>query len=425
MGRREIRFFHIIGVYLGSLIPKNYQIVRKYIRPYRVRFVALIGLAIVCAFFEAISLGALVPLVQLMESQQNPGGTFWEILQAIFQTINIPLNFTTLLILLTCLFILGQFILFYKKKGQVNLRVDFIRDMKVRAFREILSADMTFHHSQKAGNFLNLLVMEIEAAGMGLFSFTEYLTDIFFIGVYSLMLLYISVLITIIVVVIALISFYAMNVVLSKSTQTGKEAVVKNTQQNEFLSERFNLLRLIKASATEPSEVSQFAEISEDFRNQYAQFGVYGVSIEVLFQSILFIVAVFVIFASISVFPIQLAMLLLFLFVLVRITTPLRDLNARRHELTREIPSFGNIDSVLKEVGSHHKVKDGSLVFQGLLKEIQLSHVHFSYDGKTPVAQRYQYPDPQKLHGGHCRGLRRGKIHHRGSRHPAHRSRRR
>jgi ABC-type multidrug transport system fused ATPase/permease subunit len=364
---------------------RDYLPMVKYLRSYW-RGLGLFGiLAVVCAFFEAVSLGALVPLVQMIESQEEPGGTLWSILKSSFSAVGLEVNFNTLLALLTILFVIGQVLLFVKKKMQVHLRVDLTKNLKVRAFREILSADISYHGSQKAGNFLNLLVTEIENAGYGLFAATEFVTDFFFITVYAIMLLYISVEITAIVVAISLLAFYLMNRWLQRSSVYGRRLVDLNTEQNEFLSERFSLLRLIKTSSTEPSEVDRFDEISGRFRDNYADYGLAGTNIEVIFQSIIFVIAVFVLVASIDIFRIQLAMLLLFLFVLVRITGPLRDINTRRYELARQIPSFNKIDQVLAEVTSHQKVKEGSRIFPGFSREIVFSGVSFSYDGKTPV----------------------------------------
>ncbi|MDD1651984.1 MAG: ABC transporter ATP-binding protein/permease [Methanomicrobiales archaeon] len=364
---------------------RDFFLMGKYMLPYWQGLALFVVLAIVCAFFEAVSLGALVPLVQMMESPEEPGGTLWEILNTIFSAFGIPLTFTTLLALITILFLIGQILLFVKKKTQVNLRVSFIQNMKVAAFRAILSADISFHKSRKTGNFVNLLVTEIENAGYGLFAITEYVTDCFFISVYALMLLYISVPITLIVLAVSLVAFYLMNRWLKRSSIYGRQLVDLGIEQNEFLSERLGLLRLIKTSSTEPGEVDHFRGISRRFGESYVGFGITGASIEILFQTIIFVIAVAVLFFSVNIFHIQLALLLLFLFVLVRIQAPLRDINSRRHELAREIPSFHKIDQLLTDVTAHRKVKAGPLPFPGFRREITLNHVSFSSDGQVPV----------------------------------------
>jgi subfamily B ATP-binding cassette protein MsbA len=363
----------------------DYRVMGKYLLPYWQGLLLFTALAIICAFFEAVSLSALVPLVQMMESMQEPGGTLWGILEGAFSAVGIELTFTTLLALITIVFLLGQVLLYVKKKLQVNLRVDFCRNLKVRTFRDILSADISYHHSQKTGNFLNLLVAEIENAGYGLFAFTELLTDLFFIAVYTIMLLYISVEVTLLVVAISLVAFFFMNRWLRRSGIYGKRLVELNTEQNNFLAERFSLLRLIKTSSAEPSEVHLFRDISQRFRDGHADYGITGTNIEVVFQSIIFIIAVAVLFVSTDILHLQVALIFLFLFVLVRISAPLRDVNSRRYELAREIPSYTKLDAILQEVEANRRVKEGPRIFQGFTRSLAFRNVSFSYNGKMPV----------------------------------------
>ena len=230
------------------------KIIKKYVSPDLAKLSVITILAVICAFFEAISLGALVPFIQLLEDQENPGGTLWGILQAIFQFIHVPLNLGTLLILLTVLFLIGQAILYVKKVMQVDLRVHFVAHLKKRLFFEIINADIRYHNSQKAGNIINTLATEVDNAGYGLFSALELVTDVFFIIVYAIMLLYISIEMTIFCLLITLFALFLLNIANKKSTFYGRKHVIWNTKQNEFLNERFNLMRLVKTSSTEPVE---------------------------------------------------------------------------------------------------------------------------------------------------------------------------
>jgi len=99
----------------------------------------------------------------------------------------------------------------------------------------------------------------------------------------------------------------------------------------------------------------------------------------------MFVMAVVVLFFSIEFFSIQLALLLVFFFVLVRITAPMRDFNTRRHELARQIPSFMKIHQVMEEVssGSVSGKEPGSL--PGSHGRFTFDRVSFSYLPGTPV----------------------------------------
>ena len=371
------------------------RVIRRYADPYLGRMALISFLGGICALFEAVSLGALVPMIQLMESPTDPGGTLWGIFRTFFEFTGIPLTLITLLALLAGLFLLGQGLLFLKKAMQVRVRVTLVAELKKRLFGEILSADVAFHNAQKMGNLLNAITVEVENAGYGLFAGMELLTDIFFIGVYALMLVYISVELTVICLLISFVTIVLLNSVLQKSTVYGRDLLRWSTLQSEFLAERFNLLRLIKTSSAEDREAARFGDITDDFRGGHARYGINGVQVEIIFQSLIFLLAVLVLAVSIEVFRVPLAMLFVFLFILVRITGPLRDFNTRRHELAREIPSFRKVDQILDETGTFHRIVPGKRVFQGFRQEIAFSHVDFSYLDGTPVLSDVSFQIPK------------------------------
>ena len=371
------------------------RVIRRYADHHLGRMALISFLGGICALFEAVSLGALVPLIQLMESPTDPGGTLWGIFRSFFELTRVPLTLLTLLALVAGLFLIGQGLLFLKKAMQVRVRVILVAELKRRLFGEILTADIAFHNAQKTGNLLNVITQEVDHAGYGLFAGMELLTDIFFIGVYALMLLYISVELTVVCLLISLLSILILNSVLRKSTVSGKELLQLNTLQSEFLTERFNLLRLIKTSSAEDREADRFGDIAEDFLRGHARYGIYGVQIEIIFQSLIFVLAVVVLAISIDVFRVPLAMLFVFLFILVRITGPLRDFNTRRHELAREIPSFRKVDQVISEAEAFHRIVPGKRVFEGFRQEISFSHVDFSYLDGTPVLSDVSFKIPK------------------------------
>jgi len=371
------------------------RMIQKYAGPFLSTMALIAVLGAICALFEAVSLGALVPLIQLMEDPTAPGGTLWGILQAFFDITRIPLTLISLLALLAGLFLVGQAILFLKKAMQVQVRLTMVAELKKRLFRDILSSDIAYHNAQTTGNLLNVITQEVENAGYGVFAGMELLTDVFFIGVYALMLVYISVELTVICLLISLVIVVLLSSVLQKSTIYGRDLLRLSTLQSEFLAERFNLLRLIKTSSTEVREAARFGEFTENYRKGHTRYGINGVQIEIIFQSLLFLMAVVALAVSIEMLRVPLAMLFVFLFILVRITAPLRDFNTRRHELAREIPSFRKVDQVLAEAGVFHRVVSGERAFQRFLREIAFSHIDFSYLDGTPVLSDVSFRIPK------------------------------
>jgi ABC-type multidrug transport system fused ATPase/permease subunit len=224
-------YFHIGA----SMNFADFALLKKYIAPYKQRLFLISCLAIICAFFEAINLGSLVPLLQLMSGENQPGGTLWTLLENVFSLIGIELTFLNLLAVMTVIFIVGQVFLYQKKRLQVGLWFGFSSDLKKRIFHNILRADMKFLYSQKSGQFNTSLTRESEYAATSVFALTEIVTYIFFIIVYSAMLLYISLEMTIICLVLAAMTTYFLNFLILQSKILADKMVDTNTRLNEFI----------------------------------------------------------------------------------------------------------------------------------------------------------------------------------------------
>ena len=342
-------------------------------------------LAIVCAFFEAVNLGALVPLLQTLNSPTAPGGTVWDILRDTFGFIGLELNFLNLLLIMGIVFIVGQILLYIKKRMQANLWFTFSADLKMSLFEKLMRTDIRYHYSKKSGTFIDLLNRQAEYAATTVFVVTEIFTYVIFIIFYIAILLYISLQLTIICLIIALSSMYFLNFLIRRSKKIGIKSRDTNMYMNEFITERLNLLKLIKIFSTEDIEIEKFKRVSEDYTKNTTEFLMNGIKIETSFQIIIFGIALIMLYISAILFNMPLAMLLVFIFTLIRLTDPVRQINAKRHELGGELASLEKIDETLRESTAHATIKSGTMKFETVNDTIALNHICFSYTSTVPV----------------------------------------
>lgn len=364
---------------------KEADLFLKYLHPYKLQIVKISLLAITCSVFEAVNISTLVPLLQLLDNQTNPGGILWEILTKLFGIIGMELNFVNLLVVIGIIFLTGQCLLYYKKWMQANLWFTFSADFKRAIFENLLITDIRHHYSEKPGKFIDSINRQAEYASASVFAVTEILTYIFFIFMYTAILLYISVELTVICVVIAICTLLLLNRLIRRSKQIGIQANETNIWMNEFVTERLGLLKLIKILSTEKKETEKFRIITTQYTRNNTGFWMNGVKIETLFQMIIFILALTILYISAMVLKLPVAMLLVFIFILVRLTDPLRQINGKRHELGGELASLEKIDEILREAHEHQTIKCGSRAFDTVNDRIALSNISFSYIESVPV----------------------------------------
>lgn len=357
----------------------------RHVFPYRHKILLIIILAIFCAFFEAINLGALVPLLQLINNPEEPGGALWSALKGIFSLIGVELTFTSLLVLMSVLFLIGQSLSYLRKKVQNTVKYEFNADLMNRIFHDTLCTDIRYHHSQKGGALIEIINREAEQASSSIFIVSEIIACTLLISVYFILLLYISVLLTLICAVVAIASLALLNFLILRSKEFSIFVVGVNAKMNEFVHERINLLKLIKIFSTEKAEQDRFRSITRTYSESNTAFLMNGVKIETVFQIIIFFIAIIILYVSVVQIQIPLESLLIFIFILIRLTDPLRSLNSQRHILAGNIASLERVDHILFETEHAKTVTDGAIPFNGINQSLDINQVNFSYLDNTPV----------------------------------------
>jgi ABC-type multidrug transport system fused ATPase/permease subunit len=201
------------------------------------------------------------------------------------------------------------------------------------------------------------------------------------------MLLYISVEMTIICLILAAVTMYFLNYLVLRSEKLANTMIDTNTKLNEFITERFGLLKLVKIFSAEDIESQKFQKGTARYADQNTAFVVNGIKIETVFQITIFSIAICILYVATFVFQIELALLLVFIFILIRLTDPLRQLNSQRHLIAGEGASLGMIDKILNDTKAAQTIKDGEKKFTGFKKSILFEKVCFSY---TPQSETIQ-----------------------------------
>ena len=364
---------------------EDFPVIKRYLAPYKNKLILIIVLILVCGLFEVVSLGTLVPLIDIIGKNQEPTGNLWNLLKAIFSAVHIDLNFTTLLIALSGFFLVGQVLVYIRQKMQIDLRFNFVTEIKEKIFSHLLHTDLSYHYDKKVGNFLNTILIETERAGSGVYVITDLISNSVLILVYVAMLVYISFDLTLVCIAVVIIMLFFINRLLENSKKFGIQCVDSNTEINEYTTERLSLVKLIKTYSREDYESSLFSHIANRFRIVNTKFVINGAKIELLFQSIMFIVAIVLVYLSFVVFNLSMGLIAVFLFILMRLTTPLRNINSQRHELAGLIASLSKVDQVLTESATATTIMDGALEFSDIHEKIQLNNVSFTYTTDRPI----------------------------------------
>lgn len=369
------------------MILENMKLFTRYLRHDIKRIILVVTISLFYALFEGFSIGAIFPLFQFIESQNSPVGKQWDILRLFFDSVGIPFVFSSLIFGLFFIFIIRQVLGYLRNSYKLILRFDFVVRLRDEIFNNIINTDMSYFDNKKTGNLVNTLTTETEKAGCGLFVIIDFLNVIFIICIYFLILLTISWQMTVLTLLIILLASIAMNYKLQISKQYGIEVVELNDTFNNFIVEVLGVIRLVKTSATEKKEACELYQIASSSGSANYRFGMNGVIIVLIFETIIFATILSIFYISIEVLNMSIASVAVFMFIMVRMAPFAQLINNYRHELSGHIASLRNISNIIQETKYWRKIANGTKHFVDLKRNIELRNVIFSYNDSGNVLE--------------------------------------
>jgi ATP-binding cassette, subfamily B, bacterial MsbA len=177
-----------------------------------------------------------------------------------------------LMLLKICLFLIAAFALkntFFYLNQLIIFRIQSKTTKKLRddIFGTIIEMPLSYFNRNKVGNLMNYVYNDVENVNNSINStFVNLLQNPFSIVVYFAVLLALSWQLTLFATLSSLVIFAAISLIgngIKGHAQTLQERL---SDMNSLLQEKFNGIKLIKATAFEHEEYQQFKQFTDDFR---------------------------------------------------------------------------------------------------------------------------------------------------------------
>lgn len=352
------------------------------------RILLVIFLSILFAVFEGVGMGAIVPVLQLIENKGSPGGQLWNYLESFFRLINLPLNFSILLFVLFIIFGIKQIIGHYRKYYQYKIAFDFILKLRHDLFEKVITSDIGYFNKNRIGSLVNSMIMEASIAGSGFIIMVELLNTLLIVLIFGLLLLFLSWKMTLVAFFMTLLISLLLNrkVITSRNVKT--RIVELNNMLNSKVVEAFSAVRLIKSSVTEKEEISKLHNIAGENSNQQLKFDMNGVDIALIFEFIIFSTILIILYFSVEILKMPFSFLAVFMLIIVRMQPYMQSINTHRHLIAGYSASLSNILKIMDDARTSSSIRNGSIPFETLHQSIELKDVDFSYDQQDKVLNK-------------------------------------
>ena len=340
---------------------------------------------IITSFFEGVSFGMIIPLIQSMTAYSP------EILEKIpalsMMRVHLPITSqvrTISIIFLVMFFaILVKNVFLYASNLLIaKLRFGIIRDLRVNLMRNLLEYDLKFFDSTKTGHILANINNETERMGNFMLAVLQFLSLAGRVFIYIALLFIISFKISTIVFLIIATVLIPIELIMKKLKKISVKTSHSIASYSYKLTEIISGIRLIKVSGTEELEMKNFKPIIDNvykfsyLANKYI-YMVIPLSEVFILGIIVTFFLFFLNFAAIDLSS-SFAFIATYLLVLVKMLTQLNALNTQRSQAMSNLGAFDSYDS-MSDKRDKVTISGGLREITDLSDSIKFNAVNFSY----------------------------------------------
>ncbi|MRR32141.1 ABC transporter ATP-binding protein, partial [bacterium] len=318
--------------------------IRRMLNIVDVKWTEIVGLvvfAVVFAAFEGVGLSLLLPVLQYAEGGQTAitqgDGLIWQALGFVMQALRLPLTLPILLLMAFTPILLRQVVFYFNTwySAAVSSRIGM--RMQMQTLDCVLGADPEFFTRHPVGYIVGIVFSQTGAAGAAILSVIKQLSIVLLMALYVTILLVISVPLTMVTTLFALLVSAIVKVNITKIGNYAVEAANMNQDMMAKIVERLGLMRLIKLRHQEQLESQRVERYAESMRGIAIKQAKLGAGIEVTADPVLMLSVFLTLYVGIAVLGMSLAQLGLLLFVLTRLNAKVKEFNGVRQLISANV----------------------------------------------------------------------------------------
>lgn len=350
-----------------------------------IRLAFAIALSAASALFQGVSIGLLLPVLEIIQSARPPAGFLWETIRTVYGAFGVGVTLPSLLLGIMVLITAAQVLLYAQRRTVAGLAEGVVVAVRRETFDDILRTDFAYQRSVSPGTFFNALTQEAVRVGGAIESMMEVLARTILLGFYVLVLFVISWQTSLagaaIVVAATAMVQYQMRV----SRYLGEQFSRLNERLYGYVRERTAAVHLVALMNAQREERSRFAALSEEAAALRRQVVARAGEVRLIMEPVVAGAGLAAIYLGLQVFRVTLAQLAVFLYVLIRILPEAYGLNTARFYSANTLPSFGNLKILRAEARRHTTIVPGPRACEAVREALRLHRVHFAYDPRAPV----------------------------------------
>jgi subfamily B ATP-binding cassette protein MsbA len=368
----------------------NYLFLREFKHFRKISILALV-FSILAATFEGVSIGFLLSFLQNLTSPNatpiQTGISWFDI-----WVLGVNTSVTSRLYRISTLILLTTWIrsaFNYLSQLYIDItQLNFLDQLRKQIFEQLQAVNLSFFTKTKTGELINTITTEIErlrqAFGGVAFLVGRSLT----VFTYLITMFLLSWQLTVISLFLFSLMAVGLSTFIAKTREKSFPVTAANGQLTSTAIEFINGIRTIQAFATQNFERKRYYKASSELIHAATELSRSWIGIKPFSEGLATTILVGIIIISLTgvlnIATLDIASLLTFFFILLRLVPILQEVNGTRAFLATMQGATDNIKEVLRRDNKNY-FQNGDIEFTGFKRSINFVSVGFGYDDTSLV----------------------------------------
>lgn len=350
---------------------------------------AIIGGSVFAASLEAVGLGFILPIVEIVQAPGNPAaeadGVMLAFVQA-YQTLDIPFTLGTVVTGVSLVLTVRWTSTFVVRWLREALVFDYMRELQTQSFDNALDARIAYFDREGSDDILNAIVTQAEYAGRVI----RYVIEFFEQFLVSLMYLAIAFVLAPRLTLFAGVFLGGITMFFRYVLESGYDIGDRVADANE------RLQQAAQAGTQGIRDTKLFglqSELFDDFLNAANQFATSSTKMRrnetaiQTFYNLLTAVSVFIlIYLAIAFANMSLGSLGIFLFAMFRLGPKASTLNSKFYRIENNLPHLVRTQNFIDELARNREPSVDKEPVPDEVEHVEFDEVRFSYEGADEEA---------------------------------------
>lgn len=237
-------------------------------RKERIKFLVVIGVALLMAFFQAVGIASILPFINMVMNPDAITGSklliyFFDFFN--FKTVNSFIVFSGFVVL--ALLIIGNVVSAFSTWLKIHFSWEKNHQLSSALLEKYLSLPYAYFLNQNTSDLgKNVLVEVQQLTSSFLLPLTKIITDLILVVVILAMLIYVNPVMTLMVAAVLVLLYFSIYFYFSNSLKTGgKERLEKNKERFKYADESLGGIKDIKILRVEKFFLQKFSKSSSVF----------------------------------------------------------------------------------------------------------------------------------------------------------------